>query len=191
MTAEFQMREDMFRLLDILKNKYPEFKNCSISASAVNAGIREGRHLVGVHTLTGDEIMRAEHFEDSVARNAHPIDMHCADGSSQVLQELSEAGYIPYRSLISPEADNVIVCGRAISADDAAHASIRVQATGHGRRSGRGYGSRSVQPMRLQRASAPCARAPENADRPKRHFIKTAPVLSVSKSEQRISHFIS
>lgn len=129
MTAEFQMREDMFRLLDILKNKYPEFKNCSISASAVNAGIREGRHLVGVHTLTGGEIMRAEHFEDSVARNAHPIDMHCADGSSQVLQELSEAGYIPYRSLISPEADNVIVCGRAISADDAAHASIRVQAT--------------------------------------------------------------
>ena len=129
MTAEIQMREDMFRLLDILKNKYPEFKNCSISASAVNAGIREGRQLVGVHTLTGDEIMRAEHFEDSVARNAHPIDMHCADGSSQVLQELSEAGYIPYRSLISPEADNVIVCGRAISADDAAHASIRVQAT--------------------------------------------------------------
>lgn len=42
MTAEFQMREDMFRLLDILKNKYPEFKNCSISASAVNAGNTRG-----------------------------------------------------------------------------------------------------------------------------------------------------
>lgn len=129
LTAEFQMREEMFMLVDILKKKYPEFKNCSISASAVNAGIREGRHLVGVHALTGDELMRAEHFEDSIARSAHPIDMHCAGGNSQVLRDIPEAGYIPYRSLISPEVNNIIVCGRAISADDMAHASIRVQAT--------------------------------------------------------------
>ena len=129
LTAEFQMREEMFMLVDILKKKYPEFKNCSISASAVNAGIREGRYLVGVHALTGDELMRADHFEDSIARSAHPIDMHCAGGNSQVLRDIPEAGYIPYRSLISPEVNNIIVCGRAISADDMAHASIRVQAT--------------------------------------------------------------
>lgn len=129
MQAELTMREDMFTLTELLRRKYPEFKNCAISSSAVNAGIREGRHLCGVHTLTGDELLRCEPFADSIARNTHPIDIHGVRGGAQILRETTDAGYIPYRSLISPDCDELLVCGRALSADDTAHASIRVQAT--------------------------------------------------------------
>ena len=45
------------------------------------------------------------------------------------MQFLPEAGYIPYRCLYVPEISNLLVTGRAISADRTAFASTRVQAT--------------------------------------------------------------
>ena len=79
--------------------------------------------------MTADEYVDARHFEDSVARGAHPIDIHRAVDSKQDVRFLSRAGYVPYRSMISDEFDNIIVAGRCISADRATFASIRVQAT--------------------------------------------------------------
>jgi hypothetical protein len=55
--------------------------------------------------------------------------MHRATDSKQDVRFLSEAGYIPYRSMVSDQIDNVIVAGRCISADRRSFASIRVQAT--------------------------------------------------------------
>lgn len=127
--AEFQMREDMFQLVDILRNKYEEFKNCVISYSAVNAGAREGRHLQGIHTLTGEEFVNPESIQDSIALAAHPIDIHKTDGSGQVLKQTKQAGRIPYRSLITDQWQNLLVAGRLIAADEEAYASIRVQGT--------------------------------------------------------------
>ena len=76
-----------------------------------------------------EEYASAVHFEDSVARGAHPIDIHRSTDSKQDVQFLAQAGYIPYRSMISDGFDNLIVAGRCISADRQTFASIRVQAT--------------------------------------------------------------
>lgn len=127
--AEFQMREDMFALVELLRQGFREFQNCVISGSAVNAGIREGRHLIGVHTLTGEELQHPEMIEDSIALAAHPIDIHKTDGSGQILKQTKEAGRIPYRSMVTEQVDNLIVSGRSISADEEAFASVRVQGT--------------------------------------------------------------
>lgn len=127
--AEFEMREDMFRLVALLKEEYPEFNHCVISSSAVNAGVREGRHLVGLHQLTGDEVMKAVRFPDSIARCAHIIDIHQPGQTTQFIETPPEAGYIPYRSMITNVCKNLICAGRMISADARAHASIRVQGT--------------------------------------------------------------
>ena len=127
--GEFQMREDMFRIVELLREKFPEFKNCVISSSPVNAGVREGRHLHGLHLLTGQEILEPVVFEDSVARASHAMDLHKSDSTAQVLRQLPQAGYVPYRSLISEESDNLIVAGRILCADEMAHATVRVQAT--------------------------------------------------------------
>jgi hypothetical protein len=64
-----------------------------------------------------------------VARGAHPIDIHRAADTKQDVRFLTEAGYIPYRSLVAEGFDNLLVAGRCISADRASFASTRVMAT--------------------------------------------------------------
>lgn len=127
--TECKLREDVFRLFDLLKKYIPAFSDCYLIHLATQVGFRESRRIKGNHILTADEYVEAIHFDDSVARGAHPIDIHRATDSKQDVRFLSCAGYIPYRSMISDEFDNIIAAGRCISADRAAFASIRVQAT--------------------------------------------------------------
>ncbi len=127
--GEFQLREDIFTLVKLLRERYPEFQNCVIDSTAVSAGTREGRHLVGVHTLTGEELLAGIDFPDSVARNAHPVDIHVPSAGEQTLTEMPHSGHIPYRAMISPALDNLLAAGRILSADSMAHATIRIQGT--------------------------------------------------------------
>ena len=55
---ECQLREDMFRIVALLKREYPEFRSCSIAASGINAGIRETARIRGLDTVTGEDIGR-------------------------------------------------------------------------------------------------------------------------------------
>ncbi len=127
--AELQMREDMFTLVELLRQGFLEFKDCVISNSAVNAGVREGRHFKGIHTFTGEEFRNPQSIKDTVAHAAHPMDIHRTDGSGQILLQTKHSGQVPYGSMVSDEIDNLIVAGRLISADEEAYASIRVQGT--------------------------------------------------------------
>jgi len=126
--AEYQMREDIFRLVELLKEHVPEFKNCQLTSIATMAGIRESRRIMGLHVLTGEEYVKAQKFPDAVARACHPVDIHLPNGEGQSLIFPEDAGYIPYRCLITRDISNLLVAGRAISADAEAFAAIRVQA---------------------------------------------------------------
>ncbi|MBR2615591.1 MAG: FAD-dependent oxidoreductase [Clostridia bacterium] len=127
--TECRLREDAFRLFALLKRYVPAFSDSYLVQGATQTGFRESRRILGDHVLTEEEYVGALHFEDSVARGAHPVDMHRARDSKQDVRFLSRAGYVPYRSMISSSVDNVIVAGRCISADRPSFASIRVQAT--------------------------------------------------------------
>lgn len=126
--AECRLREDAHKFTEILRQHVPEFKNARLLYTAQQTGVRETRHIRGVHVLTGEEYLRAVHFEDAVARSAHPIDIHSADDSTQRCSFLETPAYLPYRSLIVPGFDNLLVAGRCFSADQVASASARVQA---------------------------------------------------------------
>lgn len=127
--AECRLREDAFRMAGILKENFEEFRDSYMIAVSPQAGIRESRRIKGVHTVTGEEYLHAFRYEDSIARGAHPIDIHVADGTSQQLTFLREPAFVPYRALIAPDFPNLIVAGRCISADKTAFASLRVQAS--------------------------------------------------------------
>ena len=127
--AECSLREDVFKLFALLKKYIPAFSDSYMVSGATQVGFRESRRILGEHILSEEEYVNAVHFEDAVARGAHPVDMHRAMDSKQDVRFLEEAGYIPYRSLVSRQLDNVIVAGRCISADRRSFASIRVQAT--------------------------------------------------------------
>ena len=125
--AECQMREDVYCLVQLLKEHVEEFKNCQLASTAMVAGIRETRRIEGLHVLTGEEYVKAYHFEDAVARACHPVDIHLPGDEGQELTFPEDAGYIPYRCLIIKDFPNLLVAGRAISADAEAFAAIRVQ----------------------------------------------------------------
>lgn len=128
--AEFKLREDMFKIVDKLKATYPEFKNGRIVSSAVQAGIRETRRIIGYYTMTGEDLLNGTAFDDSIALCAHPVDIHCTNTENQILKRLKLSAGIPYRTMISPKCKNIICAGRCISADRVAYASVRVQGTG-------------------------------------------------------------
>ena len=127
--AEMQLREDMFTIVDLLQRKYPEFRNCSIVNSGVNAGIRETRQIRSIYTVTGADLVNGRVFSCPVARCAHPMDIHNAASSRQTLVRLEKPAYVPHTALIPQGVDNLIAAGRCIGADREALASIRVQGT--------------------------------------------------------------
>jgi hypothetical protein len=127
--AELELHEDVFTFVKTLRENFEPFRNAYLISTAVQTGVRETRHIRGVHILTGEEYLSAYHFEDAVSRGAHPVDIHAGGGSGQRCEFLKEAAYIPYRSLITKECRNLLVPGRSFSADRVAFASARVQAS--------------------------------------------------------------
>lgn len=125
--AECKIREDINILIKLLRENIPAFKNAELMMTSPQIGVRETRHIKGTHVLTGEEYVDAFHFEDSIARCAHPIDIHATKGNDQIVKHLTKAAYLPYRSIIADGFDNLLVPSRCFSADREAFASARVQ----------------------------------------------------------------
>lgn len=126
--AEQKMLEDVFTFARLLRENIDEFKNAEIQSIAATAGTRQGRRIRGLHVLTGDEYVKGVEFEDTIAHACHAVDIHSPNDGGQVLIFPEKAGCIPYRCLITEKYPNLIVAGRAISADEEAFAATRVQA---------------------------------------------------------------
>lgn len=126
--AECQLRENVNRLVELLREHFEEFSDAHLISTATQVGIRETRHIRGVHVLTGDEYKVAKFFPDSIARCSHPIDIHSNTDNSQICIYLEKAAYLPYRSIIAKGFPNLLVPSRCFSADREAFASARVQA---------------------------------------------------------------
>lgn len=130
--AECGLREDIYALTEILRENFEEFKHCRVSATAAQAGVRETRCIVGLHTITGEEYLNAVEYPDSISRGAHPIDIHSTQVYKQEVQFLEKPAYVPYRALIPVGYPNLLAAGRCLSADRTAFASLRVQASAMG-----------------------------------------------------------
>ncbi|MDR0833664.1 MAG: FAD-dependent oxidoreductase [Candidatus Symbiothrix sp.] len=127
--AECLLREDVFTFVDVLQKHVPAFRNAYLISTATQTGIRETRRIKGVHTLTGEEYINATDFPDAISRGCHPVDIHASDNNKQRCEFLKDAAFVPYRCLIAPGFPNLLVAGRAFSADSVASASVRVQAS--------------------------------------------------------------
>lgn len=126
--TECTLREDAFLFADLIRRYMPGFENSYLLFTGAQAGYRETRRILGAHILTGEEFVSGMVFEDTIAKGAHPVDIHRAGCSRQDVQFVEQAGSIPYRCLYNPGFGNLLVAGRTLSADDIASASVRVQA---------------------------------------------------------------
>lgn len=127
--AECMLREHVHLFADILIEHVLAFRNAYLLNTATQTGVRETRRIKGAYTLTGEEYINATNFPDAISRGCHPVDIHASATTAQRIEFLKNAGFIPYRSLFSPDFPNLLVAGRSFSADGVASASVRVQAS--------------------------------------------------------------
>lgn len=128
--AEMEGRKSAHKMMDYYRNECPGFEKSWLMRTASTIGIRETRQLVGVYTLTGDDIRNCQKFEDSIAMGSWPIDIHPPKGESGQHDLYMPLPYqIPFRIMVPKRIDNLLVSGRCVSVDRVAMGSIRVGAT--------------------------------------------------------------
>lgn len=104
-------------------------ENLSVDFVAEETGVRETNRIIGMHTITADEYINGEMYDDSICFSFYPIDLHVMDGIKQVFHKDNIVPKIPYRALIPKGSKHIICAGRCISSDTYANSAVRVQAT--------------------------------------------------------------
>jgi hypothetical protein len=121
-------RAKIFRIASFMKSTYGGFENSFVSVIAPLMGIRESRRVVGEYVLTEDDHLSCRKFEDAIARNRYPIDIHLKQGGIDYRKfPPGEWHDVPYRSIVVKGFDNLWVAGRCLSATFVAQSAVRIQ----------------------------------------------------------------
>jgi hypothetical protein len=120
-------RRKVFRIAELMRRKFAGCEDAFVSVVAPMIGIRESRRIVGEYVLTEDDHQTCRKFEDAVAHNRYPVDIHLKTGTDFRNFAPGEWHDVPYRSLVVKGFDNFWVAGRCISATFVAQSSVRIQ----------------------------------------------------------------
>jgi hypothetical protein len=130
--AELEGRRQVRQIYHFYRKYIPGFEQCRLAAIAPSVGLRESRRLVGVYTLTREDILAARKFSDGIAKHSYYLDVHSADGLKpepgiNIAQQPPPGDHyeVPYRCLVPERIDQLLVAGRCLSADRAALGSAR------------------------------------------------------------------
>jgi len=128
--AEIQERKNIFGVINGLRKNVPGCKDAYIVSSSNRVGIREGRRIKGIFTLTEEDVLEGKDFDDGIARGAYPIDIHDPKGGKTQFSFIREGGSysVPYRCLIPEGSKNLLVAGRCVSTTGKALGSVRLMA---------------------------------------------------------------
>ena len=113
--------------LAFLKGEFPAAFGAAVVDRYGAPGVRQTRWIKGLYQLSAEDIRAGVRFPDAVARCAWGIELH--NSPNEVYWEGFPDGhihYVPYRSMIHAECDNLLAAGRCIDADVLALASVRV-----------------------------------------------------------------
>ncbi|WP_258234813.1 FAD-dependent oxidoreductase [Paenibacillus agaridevorans] len=127
--ATIHARGEIYRIVQALST-LPEWSEVRLVSTASQIGLREGRRVHGLYTVTVQDIVAGARFEDGICLVEFPVDIHALDSSSTeaVTKEgvTAQSYHIPFRSLVAKDVTNLLLAGRCISGDFYAHASYRV-----------------------------------------------------------------
>lgn len=126
--AEYIGRQQCVQIFDFLKKYCAGFANALRMDTASKVGVREARHVQGLHTLTAEDLLSQRSFPDVIAMGGYPIDIHSPDDDvTRTTEQPRDLSYqIPLRSIISADIENLIVIGRCLAATHEASAAVRV-----------------------------------------------------------------
>ncbi|WP_314173199.1 FAD-dependent oxidoreductase [Streptomyces winkii] len=125
--AQLEGREQADLVVEFLRTEYPKAFGQARVRSYGLPGRRQTRWIKGVHSLSLGEVRAGTRFPDAVARTAWPIELHDrAEGYVWEMFDADHMHYVPLRSMLSPDADNLVAAGRCADGDAAALSSVRV-----------------------------------------------------------------
>ena len=128
--ATVEARAELHRVVDALRALGGPWRDIRIVVTAERIGMREGRRVHGLYTVTRQDLIRGARFDDAVCRVRFGIDVHSVDpkiSKKVVSTGLRSKPYdIPLRSLIAKDVEGLLLAGRCISGDFIAHSSYRV-----------------------------------------------------------------
>lgn len=125
--AEIWGRRQVRDYAKFLNNFVPGCEKAYVVDTGVEVGIRQTRSIIGVETLTNDDVINCVKRSDGICRTPWPIELH--SGDKPKLHWLIDDYYdVPFNTLIPVVGENIIVAGRCLSAEHEALASARVTA---------------------------------------------------------------
>lgn len=130
--ATLHARSELWRIVNSLASLGGRWKDLRIVATGDHIGVREGRRIHGLNTVTQNDLVSGARFHDAVARVNFPVDVHSVSkekdaSATSYKQGVKSKPYdIPLRSLIARDVDGLMMAGRCISGDFIAHSSYRV-----------------------------------------------------------------
>lgn len=126
--AELEGLKQAHKVFNFMKKYAVGFENAKFMGTASTIGIRETRHIEGLYKLTVDDVKNCRVPEDTIAVMATNMDTHNKNDPGGTYYTLENGPYfgVPYPCLVAKGVNNLLVAGRAISADAMAGAAIRM-----------------------------------------------------------------
>lgn len=127
--AQIEGRAAVQRYVGFCRRYLPGCEKAYLVLTAPLVGVRESRRIRGEYWLTEADVLGCRKFDDAIARNNYPIDIHQTGASKLKLVHLPPGEYheIPYRCLVPLAIEDLLVAGRCLSAAFAAQGSVRIQ----------------------------------------------------------------
>lgn len=126
----------VYGIWDYIKNsgKFPEMSTYTLEWVGTIPGKRESRRMLGLYTLTQQDIIEQRTHYDAVAYGGWAIDLHPSNGvyaDGRACNQWHSKGVyqIPYRCYLGNHITNLMFGGRIISTSHVANGSTRVMCT--------------------------------------------------------------
>ncbi len=128
--ATLHARAEIHAIIRTLRRSGGPWAGVQLVATAAQIGVREGRRIHGLYTVTRDDIASGRQHDDAICDVTFCVDIHSthpARGKSYDNGGIMVRPYqIPLRAAIAADVDGLMMAGRCISGDFFAHASYRV-----------------------------------------------------------------
>jgi hypothetical protein len=129
--ATLRARREVNRLVAALRSLGAPWSGLRIITTAPQIGVREGRRIHGLYTVSKTDLINGTRHADGVCRVTFGIDIHSTNaGAGKSYDPANRVRTVPYdiplRALIAKDVDGLLLAGRCISGDFFAHSSYRV-----------------------------------------------------------------
>lgn len=128
--AEITARRQAIQMVEAMREfGGPDLRTIELIGTSPQIAVRETRRIKGVYTLTEEDALAGQTFEDAVAWRSGFLDIGYVRLSEMKIHD------VPYRSILPEKVDGLLAAGRCISATHAAASAGKsmgnCMATGH------------------------------------------------------------